>query len=210
MTAVGLLDMILPSRCAVCEVPGSNLCEKCHFVLLPKPHRFVRGKVFGLAATSYSPELSKLLVAFKDKGQFALVRQLGLLMTPLISELGLLSGNVYLVPAPSRSENFSKRGYLPSSLLARELAKGLAQVKVMDCLRFVKTVKDQVGLSSQQRQENLVGSMSLNQPVSGKPCFVVDDVVTTGATAIEAWRALSEGGALVLGALVVSESNSAP
>jgi predicted amidophosphoribosyltransferase len=51
--------------------------------------------------------------------------------------------------------------------------------------------------------------MSLNQKVVGKPCFVVDDICTTGATLMEAWRVLSAGAAIVLGALVVSESKPA-
>jgi predicted amidophosphoribosyltransferase len=52
--------------------------------------------------------------------------------------------------------------------------------------------------------------MRLNQAVAGKTCFVVDDVVTTGATLGEAWRALVLGGCTVLGGLVVSEAKAAP
>jgi predicted amidophosphoribosyltransferase len=80
---------------------------------------------------------------------------------------------------------------------------------VLNSLVLAKNVKDQVGLSSLERRANLAGSMSLNQKVAGKYCFVVDDICTTGATLIEAWRALSVAGANVLGALVVSESKPA-
>jgi predicted amidophosphoribosyltransferase len=45
--------------------------------------------------------------------------------------------------------------------------------------------------------------------VAYKPCFVVDDICTTGATITEAWRALTVAGATVLGALVVSEAKPA-
>jgi predicted amidophosphoribosyltransferase len=48
--------------------------------------------------------------------------------------------------------------------------------------------------------------MKLNQSVSGKNVFIVDDVVTTGATITEAWKVVSLGGATVLSALVVSEA----
>ena len=50
--------------------------------------------------------------------------------------------------------------------------------------------------------------MRLNQSVSGKTVFLVDDVVTTGATITEAWKTLSLGGAIVLGALVISEARA--
>ena len=202
----GLLDFVFPSRCAVCEALGPNLCEDCRQVLSPSPHTFERGPVVGKAATYLSPEVSKLLVSFKDRGQSALVSDLNELIVPLVTELGEFSEGVYLVPAPSRLENFARRGFTPSFVLARALSNQVANARVLNCLALAKNVKDQVGLSSSQRHTNLAGSMSLNQKVAGKPCFVVDDICTTGATLIEAWRALSVGGANVLGALVISES----
>jgi ComF family protein len=203
-----LLDVIFPSRCAVCDAAGPNLCSGCDSVLLPKPHYFQRGPVNGLAATSYSPEVSSLLVAFKDRGQFALARELGKLMEPLARELSEFSGQAHLVPAPSRAQNFAKRGFHPSLLLARQLAKRVPSAKVVNALLLSNGVLDQVGLSSEERTANLAGSMRLNQSVAGKSVFLVDDVVTTGATITEAWKTLSLGGAIVLSALVVSEARS--
>lgn len=171
----------------------------------PKPHYFKREQVTGLAATSYSPEVSNLLVAFKDRGQFALARELGQLMEPLVQELLGCLGETHLVPAPSRTQNFIKRGFQPSLLLARQLANRVENAKVLNCLLLSSGVRDQVGLSSAERIANLEGSMRLNQSVAGKTVFLVDDVVTTGATITEAWKTLSLGGAVVLGALVVSE-----
>jgi predicted amidophosphoribosyltransferase len=127
-------------------------------------------------------------------------------MAPLVAELAAFTERVYLVPAPSRMENFARRGYTPSVVLARALADQVSDLRVLNCLLLAKNVKDQVGLSASLRHFNLTGSMSLNQEVVGKSCFVVDDICTTGATLTEAWRALMVGGANVLGALVISES----
>jgi predicted amidophosphoribosyltransferase len=127
-------------------------------------------------------------------------------MAPLVAELAAFTERVYLVPAPSRMENFARRGYTPSVVLARALANQVSNSRVLNCLLLAKNVKDQVGLSASLRHSNLIGSMSLNQEVVGKSCFVVDDICTTGATLTEAWRALMVGGANVLGALVISES----
>lgn len=190
----------------MCDALGPNLCADCRQVLTPSPHGFVRGPVVGRAATYLSPEVSKLLVAFKDRGQSGLVSDLGELIAPLVAELASFSESVYLVPAPSRLENFARRGFTPSFVLARALSNQAANTRMLNALVLAKNVKDQVGLSSSQRHANLAGSMSLNQTVAGKPCFVVDDICTTGATLVEAWRALSVGRANVLGALVVSES----
>jgi orotate phosphoribosyltransferase len=48
--------------------------------------------------------------------------------------------------------------------------------------------------------------MRLNQVIAGKIVFLIDDVVTTGATITEAWKTVSLAGAIVAGALVVSEA----
>ena len=209
MKNLSLLDFVLPSRCAVCDALGPNICENCRQVLTPSPHGFARGPVIGRAATYHSPEVSKLLVSFKDRGQSALVSDLGELIAPLVAELAAFSEGVYLVPAPSRSENFARRGFTPSVVLARALSDQVANSRVLNALVLAKNVKDQVGLSASQRHANLAGSMSLNQKVAGISCFVVDDICTTGATLTEAWRALTVAGANVLGALVVSESKPA-
>ena len=193
----------------MCEALGPNLCADCHQVLRPSPHDFQRGPVVGRAATFLSPEVSKLLVSFKDRGQSALISDLNELIAPLVAELAAFSEVVHLVPAPSRMENFARRGFTPSVVLARALSNQVSNMCVLNCLVLAKNVRDQVGLSGAQRHENLAGSMSLNQRVGGRLCFVVDDICTTGATLIEAWRALSVGGANVLGALVISESKPA-
>jgi len=175
-------------------------------VLEPKPHAFQRAMVSGLAATNFSPEVSKLLVAFKDRGQFALAKELGQLMEPLARQIGQTSEECYLVPAPSRIQNFTRRGFQPSLLLARQLAIRAPTAKVLNCLRLGSEVLDQVGLSNAERMKNLAGSMKLTHAVSGKTVFLVDDVVTTGATITEAWKVISLGGATILSALVVSEA----
>jgi predicted amidophosphoribosyltransferase len=148
-------------------------------------------------------------VAFKDRGQSALVRELSELVEPLVFEVNQLDQVVYLVPAPSRGQNFARRGFTPSVLIAQAIAKSAPKALVVNCLVMGKAVKDQVGLTGAERQTNLAGSMSLNQKVAFKSCFVVDDICTTGATIIEAWRALTVAGANVLGALVVSEGKPA-
>jgi predicted amidophosphoribosyltransferase len=124
----------------------------------------------------------------------------------LVDELLQMPGIVYLVPAPSRIQNFAKRGFQPSLLLARQLANRVPTARVLNCLQLGSEVLDQVGLSSAERFANLAGSMRLNQSVVGKSVYLVDDVVTTGATISEAWQTVSLGGAIVLGALVVSEA----
>jgi predicted amidophosphoribosyltransferase len=156
--------------------------------------------------TKYSDETSKLLVAFKDKGQSALVTELAQMLEPVIANLPRGETVRYLVPAPSRPENFSKRGFHPMLLLAKEVSKKHPRLVVLNCLNFSRAVQDQVGLTQSERIENLRSSMKLNQQVTGKTCYLLDDVVTTGATSLEAARVLQLGGGTLAGVLALSYS----
>ena len=201
-----LIDLLFPSRCAVCDRSGKNLCDNCRDLILIEPSEAVVAELKVFTVTKYTDEISKLLVALKEKGQSALVTEVALMLNPIIENLPPSESPSYLVPAPSRPENFSKRGFHPTLLLAKAIAAKHPGLRVLNCLRFSRSVLDQVGLSSEQRLANLSMSMSLNQSVLGRVCYLLDDVVTTGATALESKRVLSLGGATVAGVLALSYS----
>jgi predicted amidophosphoribosyltransferase len=73
----------------------------------------------------------------------------------------------------------------------------------VSALRHVRRVRDQGELGAADRRRNLRGALAIRPAVqralAGRACVVVDDVVTTGTTAAEAARALTEAGARVVG-----------
>ena len=85
-------------------------------------------------------------------------------------------------------------------------------------LRMSRVARDQAGLGAAQRAANLAGAVRVGRPlpaylsrvvpatadVAGRWVVLVDDVVTTGATLTESTRALTDAGAVVLGAAVVA------
>ena len=206
MLTTSLVDLIFPSRCAVCDRAGKNLCLDCKNLLWIEPREFALSGLAIYTVTKYSDETSKLLVSLKDKGQLALVAELAQMLRPIIEKIPASESIRYLVPAPSSPENFSRRGFHPMLLLAQAVASKHPGLKVLNCLRFVRRVKDQVGLTEPERIANLSSSMRLNQSVAGRVCYLLDDVVTTGATALEAARALGSGGANVAGVRAISYS----
>jgi predicted amidophosphoribosyltransferase len=201
-----LIDLLFPSRCAVCDCSGKNLCESCRDLILIEPKEFSVAGLRVFTVTKYTNETSKLLVALKEKGQSALVTELAQMLRPAIDAISLIESPIYLVPAPSRPENFSKRGFHPTLLIAKAIANQSPGLSVLNCLKFSRPVLDQVGLSEGERLANLSSSMRLNQPIRGRVCYLLDDVVTTGATASESKRVLSLGGATVAGVLALSYS----
>lgn len=204
MSITPLLNFVLPSRCASCDKPGYDLCDQCLSEITIELHEFQIHGLPGFAVTKYTPLISNVLVAFKEKGQFALSKTLAGLFSEAISLLPKFELPVYLVPAPSSPDNFARRGFQPALLLATEIARNHPEFRVLNSLVFSRKVQDQVGLSGSQRLANLESSMKLNQSVTGRVCYLVDDVVTTGATATQAARVLLIGGAQVAGILTLS------
>jgi predicted amidophosphoribosyltransferase len=111
---------------------------------------------------------------------------------------------VGLVPVPSRTDSFRRRGFVPSQLLAAAVATRLrsahaVEASVANLARLTRKVQDQALLSLQGRQANLSGAMSAvpcpaTIDAEKRRVVLIDDVVTTGATLNELHRAVSESG----------------
>ena len=72
-------------------------------------------------------------------------------------------------------------------------------------LRSVGRVVDQVGLGRAARTENRRGSLEALRPLRGFSCIVVDDILTTGATMLDARRAVAQAGGTVVGMAALAE-----
>ncbi len=115
---------------------------------------------------------------------------------PLARQMAYLpSGEEELiVPVPTDPKRERRRGFNQSAVLAQYVAKELG-MQMESALIRVEARRPQTGLSAGERKENLVGCMAANDAVNGKRVLLVDDVVTTGATILEAARALRQAGA---------------
>ncbi|MEU5263001.1 hypothetical protein [Amycolatopsis sp. NPDC021455] len=117
---------------------------------------------------------------------------------------------ICLVPAPSRPSAARVRGGPHVERLANEAAKVLAargiEVVVAPALELAGDARDAVGLGREQRVANLAGRLRFREagrPPPGCPIVVLDDVVTTGATAAACARALAAEGFTVSAVLTL-------
>jgi predicted amidophosphoribosyltransferase len=146
-----------------------------------------------------------MIVAYKERGRSGLALPLGVALARAVSAAGLPA---LLVPVPSTRASIRRRGYDPTLRIARVAARLLASrgepVRCRRLLAHRRRVVDQAGLSAPGRLANLAGALVARRDLRGVRVIVVDDVVTTGATLVEAARALRAAGAEVCAAAVVA------
>ncbi len=208
------LDLVQGTGCVGCGTPGRSLCPGC-LTALPRTGRPVRptpcppGLVACFAAGEYDDLLRAMILAHKEHGTFSLAKPLGRALG-VAAAATLDPGSVLvLVPVPSRAAVVRARGHDPVLRMTRTAARHLRgaghRVRVTQALQQSGTVQDQSGLGASERAVNLRGSMSVRASArsalarTGTPVAVVvcDDVLTTGATAREAQRALQDSGLAV-------------
>jgi predicted amidophosphoribosyltransferase len=201
-----LLDLVLPRTCCGCDVTGSLLCPSCRGLLDAPPLGRVcptpcpEGLPRVVAFSSYEGEVKRLLLAHKEKGQLGLTRPLGWALAAAVRGDDL--GAVVLCPVPSSRAAVRQRGHDHAMRLARAAARHLG-VRAERLLLPARAVADQAGLTTRERAANLAGALRATG-TPRLPVVVVDDVMTTGATLVEAVRALVAQGHPVAGAAVVA------
>ena len=188
-----LLDLLLPSNCALCNCSGPAICENCKSKFQARDFDIHRTGLSGFSATSYTEDSAKLIHEFKEGGQTSLAKFFASLIAPRISQFS--KSGAILVPAPSTKSASLKRGFQPAQVLAQQLGRqtGLAS---FNALKPKFEVADQAALSRGQRLANLLESMIASRALAGLPVILVDDIVTTGATLAEARRAVTAAGGI--------------
>jgi predicted amidophosphoribosyltransferase len=204
------IDFWLPTKCLICGEPPKQICRSCSDSLVAKPRMVSRSNLVpGVAAVEYQGLPKELVHHLKVLGPATVA---GLMANRILAaaesiELDGARGDwprtqVYLVPVPSRKEMTRIRGFVPSVLLAKKIARGLGEVgvaaRVKHIAKLSRSVKDQAGLSRQDREANLSGAMRVTVPFGEAEkaaiIWMVDDVVTTGASLRELQRCLTTAG----------------
>ncbi|MGH9395207.1 MAG: ComF family protein, partial [Terriglobales bacterium] len=126
-----------------------------------------------------------------------------------------------IVPVPLGRRRQRERGYNQSAEIARRLARHLGCRYAPRGLRRVRETAPQAGLTLQERERNIARAFAgESRHVAGRCVLLIDDVLTTGATARAAAAALCRAGARqvllltaaradLLGALAAAEDTSA-
>lgn len=219
----GTTDLLLPTACAGCGRDGIDLCDTCTESLagpaLPMPpDPCPPGLPPPWAVAAYDGVARACVLALKEDGHRALARPLGDALGRAVLAASTGFPSVVLVVVPSTRAARRARGDDPVGRTARQAARAIRRTGrsarvARGALVHRRRLRDQAGLSAQERAANLSGALAVRRRVvrqlAGSPAavVVVDDVVTTGATLAEAVRALRARGLPVHATAVVAATS---
>jgi len=217
-----VLAVVFPSRCPACGRPLSHpvagpLCDdcwcalprhrtpacRCGLPILPPRSacgRCRRGRQPFAAGASLGPYEGPLRVAIHELKYRGRRRVAARLVRALLEDEAvrtLAATSDLLVPVPLHPRRRRQRGFNQATLVARELSRRTGRPACEDALVRRRDTAPQAGLSAAERRRNVAEAFAVRRRalVAGRVVTLVDDVMTTGATAFACARALRAAGA---------------
>ncbi len=219
---MGILDVLFPKKCIGCRKVEDYVCPNCFVKIsldvkllclvcgenslngLTHPGCISKFAIDGaFCGIVYQGIVKKLLYQFKYPPY---ISQLGETLSELLYEsliqqqsfMHAIQHAAIFVPIPLSSKKRRSRGYNQSRIIADSLSKKL-DIPVIDCLIRQKETIPQYGLKREERRENMKGAFGLEKNYEAKSksygvVFLVDDILTSGATLLEAAKVLKRNG----------------
>jgi ComF family protein len=189
------LQFITAPMCACCGTPFAHdlgpaaECGAC----LAGPPKFTTAR----SALIYGGPARATLLAFKHGDREHLARIMAPHMARAAGPLLAEQADSVIVPVPLHRWRLWRRGFNQAALLAQALAKASGTALAIDALERAKATPMSMGLGRKARVANVRGAFRVRHrdQVRGKRIILVDDVLTTGATAEACARVLRRAGA---------------
>jgi ComF family protein len=209
--------LLFPDRCGACEtLCDGPFCSSCADTLMPvgagcpvcgepsdeallpalRPRRCPRCRAspppYERARAPYllGGALADAIHRFKYEGREELARPLSALFAGCEAPRADV-----IVPVPLHASRLRERGYDQAALLARHAARRWG-LPLRPLLRRIRPTRQQVGQDRRRREENVRGAFRAAAAAADLRICLVDDVLTTGATAAEAAGSLLRAGAI--------------
>ena len=227
-----LLDVVLPPQCLVCEAsvdePGS-LCAQCfgrftfitrpfcHVCCLPFETAVIEDEAMCGACMKDRPAFrrARAVFTYRETGRSLVLKLKHADRTDAATHLvkwmqrqgaDVIAEADYIVPVPLHWRRLWLRTYNQSALLANALGRATQKPVLADALVRTRPTPSQGGLDRAQRRRNVAGAFKAQRQnlIEGKSVLLIDDVMTTSATADACSRALLRAGAAAVDVLVLA------
>lgn len=178
--------------CRACAMPlpsggATSVCGDCLTDAPPQASSW--------AAFRYVSPVAQAIVELKFHRRLAAARVVGQLMAECLARRALPMPQV-LIPMPLHANRLRSRGYNQSLELGREVARTLSLPIEPHAARRIRATQEQTRLDAAARRRNVRGAFAVESGVvRGRHVVLLDDVITTGATAAELARATLAAGA---------------
>lgn len=228
-----LSEFVYPTRCVGCGKLGNWFCEGCtkkityieHQICPKCKRRVMQGFTHPACLTRYSPDRLVSIFLYKDHIKEAikqlkyktevlrLAKVLGDLASDYLEKYQIyIPSDFVFVPIPLSGVKHLERTYNQAALIAKALSGEIGHKMEGTILVRVRETKSQTESTLKERQENVKNAFIVfdkaKDKVKGKNIVLVDDVWTTGATALAASQALKKAGAKMVWILTVARGGS--
>lgn len=216
---MGILDLFFPKWCVSCRKLGSYICAQCFTRIIfsdyetclvcNRPsltgytHPTCQNKTIiqgSSTALIYSTIIKKCIYVFKYKPYVSDIQTvLGDLFYESIIQkeafIKTISHKAILVPIPLHKKRLQERGYNHAELLAKKLSTKL-NIPFFPLLNRIKYTVPQKGLQKKERQDNIKKAFQYRGVLKDTTITIilVDDILTTGSTFLEASKTLQKAG----------------
>ena len=197
-----LINALFPQHCLGCKRLDVELCANCLRSIIDPEVLSADSQIQLLTLGRYTtPLLQRAIKQLKFHGQHSIGKPLGEALAATIAKERVIENpdNTLVLPIPLHKKRMQERGYNQAACIAQPIAS-LLGIEYTDTIlaRAVSTHRH-ADMEHAERWKHIRGAFSLRpgaeQQIEGKHMLLVDDVVTTGATALEAAHLLLSQGA---------------
>jgi ComF family protein len=195
---IAAIEPLHPPFCSTCAAPlgGEGVEDRCGHCRTALP---AFDSVRSLARYRSGANASSAIASILRRHKYGLDQSLGRALAEYLDLAQDLDPGAYdlIVPVPLHSARLRWRGFNQAALLGAELSRRLSCPLDVTALARIRPTQPQTARDRSERARNVRRAFAVRRAshVAGKRILLVDDVMTTGATADECARVLRGAGA---------------
>lgn len=206
--------MIYPNVCGICEkICKDNLCKRCEINLKQLSNiqvEYHKNSYFHkhISIFPYRGIIKEKLIQYKFYDKIYIAKTISNFIIKNEKICRILKNYDIIIPVPIHYNRKLKRGYNQSTLIAKEIAKKLDYLQVIENVLYKKkNNQPQSKKNKVERKTNVIGAYQAKniEKIFNKKIILLDDIYTTGNTVNECAKVLKEAGIKQIDVLTVAK-----